>query len=185
MAKFRAPSSLWKQDEIFEWSFSMRTSRSGSGGASLRPRPPEPGVRLSSHPAQAAPKGSRAVEGAGLSAARRRQLVWIRRIPSSSAEPPTSVIACLVIALRVTANHCSHSWGLVGWWSALRRSPPHDAHRPPCALSWRMRLRSSGGSGPVLRRRLAQYPARIGSSSDAVPFTRSWRMIFVQPNRRR
>jgi len=28
VAKFRAPSSLWKQDDIFEWSFSMRTSRS-------------------------------------------------------------------------------------------------------------------------------------------------------------
>ncbi len=91
----------------------------------------------------------------------------------------------MVIALRVTTNHCSHSWGLVGGSSASKRSPPQEAHRPPCALSWRMRLRSSGGSGPALRRRLAQYSVRVGSSGDDAPLTKSWRMIFVQPNRRR
>jgi hypothetical protein len=70
-------------------------------------------------------------------------------------------IACLLIALPVPRSHCSHCWGLVGWWSACRSSPVQIGHRPCCCRSSRSVTRLTGG-GAALRRRAAQYPARVG-----------------------
>ena len=56
--------------------------------------------------------------------------------------------------------------------------------RPSCALSRRRVERSSGGGG-CLRRRVAQYWVRAGSSGEAVPVTIWWRTIVVQENLRR
>ena len=100
--------------------------------------------------AQASSGASRAGRNAGPfappTASRRAQWVCMRRNATGSSvvpRPASAVIACRRIALRVTLNHCSHSWGVCGSWSACSSSPRQTGQRP-CAPG-----ADAGRSGPA------------------------------------
>ena len=67
--------------------------------------------------------------------------------------------------------------------AGIEQQTRQRGHRP----CWRRsRCQVAGLTGGRMRlRRLAQYPARAGSSGDARPATRVCLTIFVQENRRR
>ena len=85
----------------------------------------------------------------------------------------------MAIARRVTwSHHRSHCSGDWGGCSVVSRCSPHSGQRPSCLVSRRSVYVSSGGL--TLRRRVAQYPAREGSSGDAPPLTMVCRTMGVQ-----
>src|ERR1035437_4459706 len=158
------------------------------GRAHCCARPPsEPCERVSPHTPQASAAGSYANRSAGslpLVALRRRWQWACMRRGLVSSDVPSSHMATVMVVLRVTASHCSHWSGLCGGSSAERSRLPQSGQRPSWALRSRRFLLRLGGGG-ALRRRSAQYSARVGSSGDALPLTIWCRTILVQENLRR
>ena len=89
-------------------------------------------------------------------------------------------VAIVLIVSRVMVSHFSHSRGFCGMASSAISVPPQIEQRPSWASISRRVVLLIGRV--ALRRRLAQYSTRAGSSGDAVPMTIWCRRILVQEN---